>query len=144
MALDHVMLKVKDWQRAKQYYKVALKPLGYEPVSDWGTGGGFGVPGEKRGNIFVSQGLSPCSACASAFAAFAENCKALRAEAEPTRLHLSFAAPTEQALRDYHAAAVSNGGKDNGAPGPRAHVPGGLACFVVDLDNNNLECDYRP
>lgn len=105
MALDHVMLKVKDWQRAKQYYKVALKPLGYEPVSDWGTGGGFGVPGEKRGNIFVSQ---------------------------------------EQALRDYHAADVSNGGKDNGAPGPRAHVPGGLACFVVDLDNNNLECDYRP
>lgn len=56
MGLDHVMLKVKDWQKAKEFYTPVLKPLGYEPVADWGTGGGYGVPGEKIGFIFVLQG----------------------------------------------------------------------------------------
>lgn len=56
MGIDHVMLKVSDWPKAKEYYTGALKPLGYEPVVDWGTGGGFGVSGETRGNIYVVQG----------------------------------------------------------------------------------------
>lgn len=119
MGLDHVMLKVKDWQKAKEYYSSALKPLGYEPIADWGTGGGFGVPGEKTGSLFFSQ------------------------ESQPTRVHVALAASTEQALRDYYTAAINSGGKDNGPPGPRNHVPDGLACFVIDLDNNNVECDYR-
>jgi len=56
MPIDHVMLKVKDWPKAKAYYTTVLKPLGYEPVADWGTGGGFGVPGTVLGNIYVKQG----------------------------------------------------------------------------------------
>lgn len=56
MGLDHVMLKVKNWHKAKEYYTAALQPLGYEPIADWGTGGGFGVPGEKTGSVFVVQG----------------------------------------------------------------------------------------
>ncbi len=42
-------------------------------------------------------------------------------------MHVALAAPTEQALREYHAAAIKSGGTDHGAPGPRDHVPGGLA-----------------
>lgn len=57
MPIDHLMLKVKDWAKAKAYYSTALKPLGYEPVADWGTGGGFGVAGQP-GNIYVKQGAS--------------------------------------------------------------------------------------
>lgn len=49
------MLFVKNWPAAKEYYTTALKPLGYVPVIDWGTGGGFGAPGEKSGNFYVSQ-----------------------------------------------------------------------------------------
>ncbi|KAL0024868.1 hypothetical protein WJX79_008339 [Trebouxia sp. C0005] len=107
MGLDHVMLKVKDWPRAKEYYTLTLKPLGYELVADWGTGGGFGVSAEKFGNIYVKQ------------------------EPEPTRMHVSLTAPTEQALREYYAAAVKNGGTDNGAPGPRDHVPGARHSTVI-------------
>ena len=59
------------------------------------------------------------------------------------RMHFAVLAPTEAALRGFHAAAIEHGGKDNGAPGPRDHVPQGLACFVIDLDDNNIECDYR-
>lgn len=62
MGLDHVGLKAKDWHRAKDYYTSALKPLGYEPIVDWGTGGGFGVPGEKTGGVYISEGLPSVSA----------------------------------------------------------------------------------
>ncbi len=58
MGLDHVMLKGKDWPRAKEYYTSALKPLGYELIADWGNGGGFGVSAEKVGNIYVKQGVN--------------------------------------------------------------------------------------
>ena len=32
--LDHVMLHVKDYDRSKRFYTVALKPLGYEMVME--------------------------------------------------------------------------------------------------------------
>lgn len=147
MGLDHVMLKVKDWQKAKRYYIAALKPLGYEPVADWGTGGGFGVPGDKIGYIFVKQGGLVVAEHATAeplnLHTVVDTPHDCCIEEEPTRLHVALTAPTEQALREYYAVAVGNGGKDNGAPGPRDHVPNGLACFVIDLDDNNLECNYR-
>ena len=38
MPIDHVMIKVGSWEEAKRYYSAAIKPLGYEPVADWGTG----------------------------------------------------------------------------------------------------------
>jgi catechol 2,3-dioxygenase-like lactoylglutathione lyase family enzyme len=41
MPIDHVMIKVGSWEQAKKYYTTALKPLGYEEVADWGTGGGM-------------------------------------------------------------------------------------------------------
>lgn len=46
-----------------------------------------------------------------------------------------------------HCARLSleSGGTDNGAPGPRAHYgPNGVGCFVIDLDDNNIEVVYRP
>lgn len=147
------MLKVKDWPRAKEYYKLTLKPLGYELVADWGTGGGFGVSAEKFGNIYVKQGVDRVRVVQYAIAIFVGQSRysvpafsnsSCCAEPEPTRMHVSLTAPTEQALREYYAAAVKNGGTDNGAPGPRDHVPGGVACFVIDLDNNNIECNFRP
>ena len=61
MAIHHVMLKVKDWKKAKEFYTQAFKPLGYEVVADWGTGGGFGVPGATSGNVYVRQGA--CLLC---------------------------------------------------------------------------------
>ena len=60
MGFHPVMQKVKNW-RGKQYHSFALKPLSYELVDVWGTGGGFAAPGERRGNIFVSQGSMPNS-----------------------------------------------------------------------------------
>jgi hypothetical protein len=40
----------------------------------------------------------------------------------------------------FHAAAITQGGKDNGAPGTRPdYTPTYYAAFVIDPDGNNLE-----
>jgi hypothetical protein len=67
------------------------------------------------------------------------------AEEHPGRIHFAIAAPTAEAVTEYHQAAQTVGGKDNGAPGHRAHYPeGGVGTFVIDPWNNNIEVAYRP
>ena len=67
------------------------------------------------------------------------------AEATPGRIHFAISAPSEAAVNEYHKLALAAGGKDNGAPGHRAHYPeNGVGCFVIDLDDNNVEVVYRP
>jgi hypothetical protein len=54
------MLKVKSWQKSKEYFEVALAPLGYTLLKDGGTWGGFHVPGKTQGQIYVKQGTFKC------------------------------------------------------------------------------------
>ncbi|GAB4510402.1 MAG: hypothetical protein Tsb0020_27560 [Haliangiales bacterium] len=54
--------------------------------------------------------------------------------------HLAFAAPDRGAVARFHAAALSAGGTDEGAPGVREHYdPGYYAAFVRDPDGHRLE-----
>jgi hypothetical protein len=41
----------------------------------------------------------------------------------------------------FHAAALKEGGTDNGPPGLRR--PGYYAAFVLDPDGNNIEAVFR-
>ena len=43
----------------------------------------------------------------------------------------------------FYKAALSHGGKDNGAPGERSYHPGYYAAFVLDPDGNNIEAVYH-
>lgn len=62
------------------------------------------------------------------------------AENAPTRIHFAISAPSADAVKAFHQAAISAGGKDNGAPGHRDHYDQGvIGCFVIDLDDNNIE-----
>jgi catechol 2,3-dioxygenase-like lactoylglutathione lyase family enzyme len=55
-------------------------------------------------------------------------------------LHFCFAAPTPRSVEAFHAAALSNGGRDNGTPGVRAdYSPDYFAAFVIDPDGYRLE-----
>ena len=56
MAIDHIMLKVSDWKRAKEYYVAAFAPLGYELILDNPKIGGFAVQGSYNGRIYVAEG----------------------------------------------------------------------------------------
>ena len=55
-------------------------------------------------------------------------------------LHLAFPARDNQAVDDFHQAAVEAGYRDNGAPGERpAYHPGYYSAYVLDPDGHNVE-----
>jgi flavin-dependent dehydrogenase len=60
------------------------------------------------------------------------------------RHHVAFQAKDRATVDAFYRAALEHGGKDNGAPGERAHYhPGYYAAFVLDPDGNNIEAVYH-
>lgn len=59
-------------------------------------------------------------------------------------VHLAFKAASHAQVDAFHAAALANGGTDNGPPGPRGpaemHYYG---AYVLDPDGNNIEAGCR-
>jgi len=61
-----------------------------------------------------------------------------------TGAHIAFTAPDADAVERWYAAAIANGGTDNGPPGPRPEYSGNyFAAFVLDLDGNNVEAVFH-
>lgn len=50
---------------------------------------------------------------------------------------IAFTAASRQKVREFHAAALAGGGKDDGAPGLR-YTPTFYSCYVRDPDGNKL------
>ena len=60
------------------------------------------------------------------------------------RLHIALDAETREQVDAFHAAALSAGGRDNGAPGLRPmYEPDYYGAFVLDPDGNNMEAVCR-
>jgi catechol 2,3-dioxygenase-like lactoylglutathione lyase family enzyme len=98
--LDHIIIQVADLSRSLEFYRAALKPLGAE-VTD--------VPGApwSWGPAVV---LGPPDA---------EDLALVEGEPTSPPLHLAFVASDPEAVRNFHAAALGSGGRDNGPPGLR-------------------------
>jgi catechol 2,3-dioxygenase-like lactoylglutathione lyase family enzyme len=113
---DHLTLKVPDLQASLRFYRRALEPLGHVLASSDQTSAGLGPEG------------------APAFWLLAQ-------PAEPTRaVHIAFRARDRAAVDAFHRAGLANGGRDNGAPGPRRdYGPTYYAAFLFDPDGNNIE-----
>jgi catechol 2,3-dioxygenase-like lactoylglutathione lyase family enzyme len=112
--IDHIIIQVADLSRSLEFYRAALKPLGAE-VTD--------VPGppESWGPAVVLVEGEPASA-----------------------LHLAFVASDPEAVRNFHAAALASGGRDNGPPGLRERYnPHYYAAFVIDPDGHNIEAVFQ-
>ena len=57
--------------------------------------------------------------------------------------HIGFIANTKEAVHEFHEAALSLGGKDDGAPGPRPdYGEAYYGCFIKDLDGNKIEATF--
>ena len=55
-------------------------------------------------------------------------------------VHVAFTASDRKSVDDFHAAAMSHGGRNNGAPGVRERYhPSYYAAYVLDPDGNNIE-----
>jgi catechol 2,3-dioxygenase-like lactoylglutathione lyase family enzyme len=115
MILDHVGFNVSDFLQSKKFYLQALEPLGIEIISE---GQGWAMIGkDSKGQFwFGSFGNSPGG------------------------VHVAFVAENRQRVREFYAAAIAAGGKDNGAPGLRQQYhPNYYAAFVIDPNGHNIE-----
>ena len=51
---------------------------------------------------------------------------------------VAFKAASRKQVDDFHAAALANGGQDDGAPGLRPYHANFYSCYVRDPDGNKL------
>ena len=119
--IDHIGFSVSDYARAKTFYEKALAPLGYVLVMEVqqdendAPAAGFGAGGKPDFWIGGEGGLN-----------------------KP--VHIAITAKDRAAVEAFYQAAIAAGGKDNGAPGIRAHYhPNYYGAFVRDADGNNIE-----
>lgn len=129
--LHHISLGVSDIERSARFYDAALLPLGYVRVWEDLTPGdddqavGYGPPGDGDRLAIKLRGANAC--------------------APGPGFHLAFAAASRAAVDAFHAAALRNGGQDNGAPGLRPDYGDSYyAAFVVDPDGHRLEAVLNP
>ena len=127
--LDHISLRVSDYQRSKQFYQAALEPLGFVLAMEAESGAGFRkgyIPGfwVKEGRPGTDPGADP----------------AHLAGCGGTAIHVAFAAEDRSAVDAFYRAALAAGGRDNGPPRvcPEYH-PNYYGAFVLDPDGYNIE-----
>ncbi len=112
--IDHISLRVRDYPAALAFYKQALAPLGYQLLMEFPGVAGLGANGKADLWLTASEGtINP--------------------------VHVAFA--TDRKTVDaFHAAGLAAGGRDNGAPGPRAEYhPNYYGAFILDPEGNNIE-----
>ncbi|MFT7684827.1 MAG: putative lactoylglutathione lyase [Candidatus Azotimanducaceae bacterium] len=57
--------------------------------------------------------------------------------------HFSFSGNSKEEVQSFYDAAISNGGTDDGAPGPRPdYGEPYYGCFVRDPDGHKLEATF--
>ncbi len=116
--IDHISLYVTDMARSKAFYEKALAPLGYKVYME---GEGYCGMGDERG---PDLWLMPRASVPSQ--------------------HVGFRVTSQEQVQAFYAAALANGGKDNGAPGPRPdYGPEYYGGFVHDPDGHNIEAVVR-
>lgn len=57
--------------------------------------------------------------------------------------HIAFTAPSRTAVRDFYTAALTAGGRPNGAPAARCGDEDSFNAAVLDLDGNSIEVVFR-
>ena len=116
---DHVSIGVRDVAKAKAFYDAALKPLEFTCLSADATSLGYGG---KAVGFWILSAERPV------------------ADDPKSGLHFCFTAPSRASVAAFHAAALANGGRDNGSPSVRKdYGPDYYAAFVFDPEGYRLE-----
>ena len=125
--LDHVNLRVANYERSRNFYQAALAPLGYVLAMETEAGAGF-----RKGFIpdfWVKQG-DPITA----------NAPAPDAGCGGPAVHIAFSSENRRAVDAFYQAALAAGARDNGAPALRPNYhPNYYGAFVLDPDGYNIE-----
>jgi catechol 2,3-dioxygenase-like lactoylglutathione lyase family enzyme len=124
--IDHISLATADLDRARRFYSAAFAPLGAIEIAVTDVSAGWSVDGSDDFYVGLVEG---------------------QAVVNNPKTHYALSAPSRGAVDAFHAAALANGGTDDGAPGLRpqyhAHY---YAAFVIDPDGRRIEavCHRAP
>lgn len=124
--LHHLSFGVRDIRRSAAFYDAVFSTLGYVRVwedmeeGDPDAAVGYGYPGGDDKFALKLRGESQTTLGAG--------------------FHLAFAAPSREAVDQFHKAALQHGGQDNGQPGLRPDYGANYyAAFVIDPDGHRIE-----
>ena len=118
--IDHIGIEVGDYAKSKAFFAAALAPLGYSVIMEYSGACGLGTAGKPDFWITGGKTTTP-------------------------DMHVAFTSADRKSVDAFHAAAIKAGGKNNGAPGIRAHYhPNYYAAFVIDPDGNRIEAVTFP
>jgi catechol 2,3-dioxygenase-like lactoylglutathione lyase family enzyme len=112
--IDHVTIRVSDFEASKAFYSCILAPLGLEPHD--------AAPFAEWGDFSIAADYKPV----------AQN------------VHIAFPAKSREEVDAFYRAAMEAGYRDNGPPGERPEYHKGYyGAFVLDPDGNNVEAVFH-
>lgn len=126
--IGYVTIGAKDIDASCKFYDAALAPLGYARTFCEGGWAGYGPGGKKEGLEIYIAGAT--------------------ANGEPATFGngsmLAFKAPSRAAVEAFHAAALANGGSDEGGPGVRGeYAPPYYGAYVRDPTGNKFVAYFK-
>ena len=126
--IGYVTIGSNDIDASCRFYDAAFAPLGYARTFCEGGWAGYGPGGKKEGlEIYIAQAT---------------------ANGQPATLGngsmLALKAPSRAAVDAFHAAALANGGSDEGAPGVRGEYdPPYYGAYARDPVGNKFVAYFK-
>lgn len=121
----YLTLGTRDLAAATRFYDAALAPLGLIRRATEESEVGYGFPEDRRTRLWITLPFDgkPASVGNGSMPALV--------------------AQNQQAVRDFHTAALAHGGTDEGAPGLRPYGAAFYAAYVRDPDGNKLSAVHE-
>lgn len=122
--IDHLSVGVPNVEQACEFYDAVLGTIGANRLATLDVLAAYGTTRVEFVIILPNDGGAPTGGNGT---------------------HICFVAPSQEAVAEFHKAALANGGKDAGEPGPRPGYPKPdvYAAFVYDPYGNKLEAIYN-
>lgn len=117
---SHMTVGANDVAVSTTFYDAALAPLGIKNLGPFGDG--WVLYGKDKPAFLVvpAGGGKPASS---------------------NGVTIGFAAASNDVVAAFHKAGLAAGGTDEGAPGPRDHLPDAFAAYIRDPAGNKI-CAY--
>lgn len=124
--LDHISFSVNNYAQSLKFYDETFKIIGVERMMNFENEGHFIAGYGANGKPFFWIGSGAINADETV-----GNAKGL---------HIAFRARSLEEVNEWYHTCLKLGGKDNGAPGPRAEYhPGYYGAFIIDPNGWRIE-----